>query len=658
MTAAPVEPPEDPPLDGPAEAYDRDMVNAVQVRIHQARFENAVLGAVDAHHPPRSRLTRATGRVDDYDVTRALGRFVQPDGFGPAAERLAREHLLVLRGPAGTGKRSSALALLRQVTTDALYLMSPHVSPAELADYDFSPGCGYLVVDRTVDRDAADTDFGWRVVRDHVEDLGCYLVVTEPAAAGDDAERFGCLDWPAPAPVRVLRAHWDGVVPDDQRRALDEALTSVHRVRDVVDLAARLAGGWSWDAALEHLDARVGAEVERWFDAAPDRGVLEVTALAFALGADERMFEAALRSLERRVTVAAEDTVEEGLRQHRSGWRANALIATTTRHTELGRRGAVRFAKPEHHRHVLAQLFQRMDVTFWDAVGDWLDEVVADARYEVPVALGVAELAPIAPAEVVSLLDRWAAGARGRAGQRAAVYALHLIAYDESLAPVALKIAVWWVDRGKAQQRWVAAMAFVGGLGIRYPHDARRRLWQMSVQSHAKNHMLERLFGDLFATLDAETDNAHLVLDFLAGKLARFTRPGASTAGRAVAMRTALAVLDSRIPGANRPAVPAHLVRFPRHADLVARLLANVVSFRPTRLRALDALLSLLDEPDARGGVRGLGAALRRVLPEDEHDLLEEDLRVVAGYGRRTPGHLVDDFIDAFRGRVPRPWSG
>ncbi|MFD0203707.1 MULTISPECIES: hypothetical protein [Saccharothrix] len=651
--------PTDEPAENPAPRYDRATLNEVQINLYSPRFERAVLGAQTVAGWSARPLTRATGRVDDGDIS-ALSRFVSPEGFGTAVERLAVDHLLVLCGAPGTGKRSSALALLRQVTDQPLYLMSPHVSPTELADYEYESGCGYLVVDRVTEY-GGDPDFEWRVVRDRVRDRECYLVITEPPTLVVD--RACHVVWHPPAAERVLRAYWDGTLPADEEPVLHEALESIDSVRDVVGLAERLGRGLPLDQALEHLDARIRLEVAEWFEEADRRRVLEVTALAFGAGVDERTFEAALgllqQVLERDVPPAADEAQEyDRLPQLRRGLLTNELVATSTLHTDLGTRGALRFARPEHHRHVLAQLWQRMDVVFWDAVVEWLDEVVTKPEYEVPIAVGLAELAAIALDEVVRVLDRWARGARRAAGRRVAVYVLHLMAYDDVLAPAALKIAAGWVEQGKPQQRWVAAMAFIGGLGARYPHDARRRLWRVCTQSHAVDGDVEHVFGELFATLVRDTDNAHLVLHYLRDKVERFTAPGARPASRAVAMHTALAVLESWKSDAKRSAVLLHLEEHPEHRDVVARLLAGVLVFRPLRLRAIKALRALLEDmaendPRARTSARDLGVSLHSALPAGEHAALDADFRVVAARRPDTDiKSLVDAILDALKGRV------
>ncbi|MBY8851897.1 hypothetical protein K7G98_27885, partial [Saccharothrix sp. MB29] len=199
-------------------------------------------------------------------------------------------------------------------------------------------------------------------------------------------------------------------------------LASIDSVRDVVGLARQLDRGRSLEDALEHLDTRVRAEVERWFDdrthddVLARRPVLEVTALAFSSGVDERTFETALRALHRHspASGAGEHAVEQDhLPQLRRGLLTNELVRTEVLHTELGTRSSLTFAKPEQHRHVLAQLWQRVDIAFWDAVGDWLDEIVADPRYEGPVARGVARHTPHARGGVGALQNPGGPGGPG-----------------------------------------------------------------------------------------------------------------------------------------------------------------------------------------------------------------------------------------------------
>jgi hypothetical protein len=652
------EEPTEEPVEGPARSFDQNMLNQVSLAFYgKTVFQDAAIGVHNTTGKLASSLSTSTGLVGDADISAALDRFVQPEGFAGSTTLLARDRMVVLCGRPGIGKRSSALSMLREVTDETLYMLSPNISLTELAGYEYESGCGYLVVDRVVDTGVKESDFEWRIVHDRVVSRSSYLVVTQPVSLADGAESFGHIAWQAPSTEKILRAYWQQECSPEESSVLAEALESAGNVRDVVSLARQLNKGTSLEDALQHLDARVHAEVEKWFDGMRERrSIVEITTLAFTTGVDLRTFDAAvlrlLRSMNRYVPEpAAEDgeAKEDHLPRLRESWLRNELVALESQSTELGARRVLKFTK----------LWERMDVAFWDAVSDWLDEIVGQPRYELPIAVGLAEFASVALDEVMPILDRWAQGFRHAAGQRSTVYTLYLMAYDESFAPIALRIATDWITRGKPTHRWVGAMAFIGQLGVRYPHDARRRLWQVCVQSHTVDGNVEQVFGELFVNLVRNTQNAHLVLNFLAEKIDRFIcKPDSKPGMRTVTARTALAVIESRGAGTKRLSVLTYLADFPQHTALVARLLSGALIHRPVRLRAIKALRALLEDlakhdENASEHARALGEALRAKLPPEEHDPLEEDFRVVAARKKDTDiRSLVDAVLNALKGRV------
>jgi hypothetical protein len=659
--------------DTASKPYDSSMFGKIDAHFHGS-IETAVLGAqsgLGGSGERSAKVTRSTGLVDGTDIA-ALSRFVQPECFEDGVSQLAQNRMLVLCGPADTGKRSSALSLLREVTTETLYMLSPHVSVMELAEYEYETGCGYVVVDRFVDRRTKESDFEWRLARDQVVKKDCYLVVTQPL---DAAERFGHMAWRAPLAEKVLRSYWQQEWSEEHATVLADVLGTVDRVRDVVGLAQQLAGGNSLEDALSHLDSRVRTAVKAWFEEHENdqAQLLEVTTLAFTVGVDERTFERALRMFRevldkyvpppkpRKAETAPEEAVDEtrGYSDARTSWRANEFIATEEVRTEFGTRNAMTFAKPEYQRHVLTQLWQGRDVAFWDAVRHWLDLIVMKSRsYELPAARGLARLAPVTIDEVMLTLDHWALGDQGPAGQRSAVYTLCLMAQNSSLAPAALKIATEWITRGQPTHRWVGTMAFTADLGVCYPHDARRRLWQVCMQSHTVDGNVEQVFGELFGTLVRSTRNAHLVLNFLVEKGKRFMRPDARTKTRMITARMTIAVIESRDPLTKRSLVLVHLTEFPEHTDAVAQMLAGVLRHRPTRERALRALHMLLEDlaRDAQNAGKradALGEALRAHLPVSELDPLEKHFRIVAGRKKKGADirSLVNAILNALQGR-------
>ncbi|MFI9452594.1 hypothetical protein [Amycolatopsis sp. NPDC052450] len=646
-----------------AALYDRSMVNDIHQTFINGTFPNAVVGALSG---TSGRTTRLTGLVGESEIA-TLRRFVRPKEFDDGVDMLVRERMLVLCGSEGSGRRASALSLLREVTAQKLYMLSPQVSVAELAEHEYEPGCGYVAIDRVVERAGEESDFEWRLVRDRVVEHASYLVVTRLPKEG--ANQLGHMEWSSPAVGKVLRAYWRE--PEDWSEEdagkLADALNSVDRVSDVVGLGKQLAGGKSLDDALSHLDTRIREVVGKWFDENmenPSR-MIEITALSFTVGVDERTYEAGLQRLKRMLDkyfpepVDEEDAPKTAPRYNlRELLRENELIAIGTVPTELGTQGATVFARPEYHRHVLAQLWKRMDVSFWDAVSSWLDEIVVRPAYEMCVAGGLAELSVVAIGEVVPIAFHWARGSRGPAGRRAAVYLLYLMASDDSLAPAALKLATEWILRGEPNHRWVAAMAFIGQLGVRYPHDARRRLWQICVQWHTVDGDIEHVFGEFFSTLVRSSENANLVLTFLGEKVERFLRVGARPEIRLITAQVVIAVVEAKDVKTRHSSVLTHLAEFPGDTAEVGRLLAGVLMVRPVRRRALKALHGLLedlarDEKTASTRAKTLGEVLRAHLPPDEHGPLEDHFRIVAEQQKGTDiKALINAVLDALQARV------
>jgi hypothetical protein len=651
----PEKPPEDKAKDQPTHTFDQRST----FNFYDTKFApEATFGVANIL---RTRLTAATGSVEQSDLD-TLKKFVPPEGFTDAVERLARDRVIVLCGATGIGKRSSALALLREVTDQMLYMLSPGSTLADLAKETYKQACGYLVIDRVLDGNVIESDFEWRLVRDRLADQGAYLVVTTVAHACV-LDSVAHLSWRLPNPEHVLRAHWSAEWPAEHEQTLRETLESADRVVDVVELAGRLTKGESPDVAVTHFDAKLREVVNAWFAERPEhRAVLEITTLAFTPGVNERQYEAALAALrdvmQEHVPEPEPDEdeaapVEKSMPQPRGERAENELMTTATVPTELGSRGALLFAVPGYHRHVLAELWGRMDVAFWDAVWEWLDMMVQSPEYEQRLAVGLAKLASVAFEEVLPVLDHWARGECGTSGQRAAVYALWFMTHDDSLAPTSLQVATRWITRGLPTHRWVGAMAFSGQLGVCYPHEAINLLWQLCVQAHVVDGDVDVVFGSLFSTLVRESvKDAGIVLTALDGKVKRFVQPGARPRMASVTLRTTLAALSATDPFSKRLAVLVYLGEFPERTDQVAALLAKVLVHRPIRLRAIRLVRTILedlakndDRPEARA--RDLGNALAARLDGQERDALEREFYSVAARKNKNIASLITVLLDA-----------
>ena len=195
---------------------------------------------------PRGQRHRArTGKLTEEDVRNDLDHFVPPASFEAAVKVSARDHVVVLVGPAMIGKATSATALLRRVTDGPLAILSPTVTITDLADRVFKAGLGYVVKDWQHDQSAGDdTDFAWRTLRDQVCDAGAFLVITTVSArARGTAESVRHFDWEPPATRDLLTCYLSGTAAEARIDDIAGVVPSDCRIASIVALARRLLAG-------------------------------------------------------------------------------------------------------------------------------------------------------------------------------------------------------------------------------------------------------------------------------------------------------------------------------------------------------------------------------------------------------------------------------
>lgn len=611
----------------------------------ETHAHGSVFGVTAANvDPPGS----ATGTLRSREITAALGCYVEPPPYDSALRSLLTDRVVALTGPSGIGKRAGAISLARQVTTGPLVVLSPVVSLKELADEKrrrYEAGHAYLVIDWQGEAEATDTDFRLGLVREAVAAADAFLIIT-CATPGGSPRAVHHIAWCCPDLAKVVRAHGDGAATD----ALDAAaglLPGDAPLSGVVAFARRIAAGDDPDTAMEVFDVTARQDVRAWFDAEPPvQEVLEVSALAFVLGVTERRFESLLACLEEAMTPVliagepAEDTGRpEPLLPQRRARRGGdgALIRVDRVVTEGSRRRIPVFAMPGYRRQVLAELWERYPVAFWDALRTWLDGIVEDEE-SLPVAQALALFAEVDLDEVQeSYLERWSAA---WPGQMTATHVLWFMCRD-GLAPLALRIASRWAGQGSASQRWTASIAFSGELGRRYPVEAAKRLWQLVMQGddRSSEDACVALAG-LYATLVDGAGGAGVVLAILDHQLDGALANRADPRRRTRAVRAALTVLSVADRRTGRSSVMSHLCRRPDRVDTVARLWAGALRHRGFRRRALEALLDGLGSLAALSArpaedARALGGALAAALPDDERVALKQDFITLQTHFRR-----------------------
>jgi len=640
-----------------------------------------------------------TGRLTEEETSALCEHFAEPPLFRAAAEALDRDRVVVLGGAGGLGKRTSAVRLLLNAEAAPLEVVSPALTLEELSKHDFEAGHGYLVEDWQLTPGADASDFSWRVFRDHVSDAKAHLVITTgPGQGGRSVERFA---WQAPSAAQVLAAYTAGSNTAGQIAEIAEKVPDTCSVGELAVIGQRLADGEDPAKIKEELAHDPGRRVHEWLSAEvrTDDEIQLIVTLSFAAGQSQRIFEAMLSRLGntlRRVGLLPDpedekDDADDGDRDHAAPRSGGLRTSRTRRHpNELMERkdGRVQFRGNDPalqsltHRHALQELWAEYDMTFWVAVRDWLTELIGDITIhdvQVSVALGLTVLAYTALDEVEdSYLHSWATGEQAWSGQCTAVYVLWLMSRDDTLAPVALRIATSWVNSGDPVRQWTAAAALSGELGVVYPAEAASRLWHLVGQWKDVPTKAVVAMAGLFATLarEAEGQDAYRVLELLRERLDRASHRNEEDGGapgqpavswrddrknRERARLCIVEVLAARDPKTKQPSITSLLNAHPEHLDLVAALWATVLRHRPDRRRALVALLDAVRgfehvSDDPRAAARALGDALTEALPADEHQPLNRDFTNILARSKRPETDstvTVQALLDALKHLEP-----
>ena len=234
-----------------------------------------------------------------------------------------------------------------------------------------------------------------------------------------------------------------------------------------------------------------------------------------------------------------------------------------------------------------------------------------------------------------------------------ATYLLWWMCYDEALASAALQTTVRWTNQGSSAQRWTAALAFSGELGVRYPTDVTRRLWQLVTSGDEVSGPAQEGLARLFVALLGKNQDASVILTMLDRHMVRFGRRGADDRLMTLTMTSVLEILGARDERHHRPAIFVLLHQHPERADLVARLLAGTLCHRRYRRGALQALwegLRALEQISATPTEDAalLGNALAEALRAEEDAALHSHLAVTDRRAhRRDTKANVDALLEA-----------
>lgn len=218
------------------------------------------------------RELRAT-RLRDPDVDTVLGTYV---GTKPRA----RGTVVLLRGPAGSGRYATALTMLNEPRRRPTMRLDPKTVLAALTTDRLADAAGYVFEGGD---GAGLTAFEVQRLDGDLHERGCVLVVTvsDRFTPTDSVLANRVVDMPVPPePAAVLRAHlnWHGSAQElrlahllDDPEVLALLRETARRMEDCASFAdAIVRAKGDLDLARRRLELRDSHDFEKWFDELPD----------------------------------------------------------------------------------------------------------------------------------------------------------------------------------------------------------------------------------------------------------------------------------------------------------------------------------------------------------------------------------------------------
>lgn len=606
-----------------------------------------------------------SGRLDQKDIERALRHFVRPPGFERARAILRERHLVVLVGSEGIGKWTSGAALLTEVRLipDKVIVFPPNRDLDGLLSTSFKKNRVYFIHD-WIEGDVATSvrRFTFDALSAKLVQAEAHLVIT--LNRSEVRSELGTFEigWEPPNPLRLLEAHLGAGRPFHEETHIREHVSGLRSPRQVVEMAEQMRNGAR--SPEEILADLGGSTVTQWFDREPKRSeVLAVAALAFAYGMPERVFERLLVRLtgiadevERQGAEGERRAIAEDLPQSRRLWNnGHPLIAVSAGEAGESRKAGegeprLVFSGLHHREQVIARLYRDYGYRVQEPLRRWIRELAEDLpEVQVQVAAGLALLARRRPGEVrESFLEPWAGGSAQE--RLAAASTLSMMCVDDTTAAIAFGTALGWVENAGQPQAMTAALAFAGGLSIRYPADTVDWLWYLSLRGIRVSNVAQRALTLMFQAAAERDDEALTGLRLLARHLDRDLNQSMDPQSARRALQAVLRVLESDRLEHEEPLMGRLLLSQPASAAPIGLLWAWALHnayHRADAVRALRRTLRYLQDQD--GGTvaaDALGRAVWSTLPEAAAVLVRRAIsRACADHPARRDSPPTKDIV-------------
>jgi hypothetical protein len=448
-------------------------------------------------------------QITTYELTadgiaEMVAPFVKPDGYDNLVAATAVTPVVILRGPAGTGKRALAVNLLAASGAATIAYLDPAADLKLFGTVKTTDRAGYVLCDLPGYIASALTGPVLQGIARHLAG-GCRLVITVadgvgfgdpeveravlPVAAGSGPEAIfeSHLSWRAgPRAVSILAAPGVDRLRSDQLRPG----TPLWKAAECARLVAVefLHGSGDLQAIRDRLAQGHGARLDGWFHGLSD---LSTRCFALALATLNGMsaqnvneqslaLQAALTPGKRSSMPAADPF---GSSTSARLGRVGARSQTVTVYSRHGPRPleTVAYEDPSMPRAVLQHVYREYpDVQ--DALVTWLRDLGghADRRVRLWAANAAGSLASVAFDHILRVIVRPWAGSSDPKRRDSAAYSLYLPAQDAALATQVRGLVGDWRRSDAPLLKATAARCFGSAIGTLDPKAALAELKELA----------------------------------------------------------------------------------------------------------------------------------------------------------------------------------
>lgn len=551
-------------------------VSLIYIDRHKVQNYYTAEPAAAPVRPPAEGTVYAQRRIGDlvvnpvprWEMERVDFVYQRPRLYDDALRRLRQQGLLILHGPAGSGKRATAIHLLAALIfpkgAGAIYELNPDLRLADLRADELPADTALLLETPTGSALAGLTRFQLDALSGVLgpdRRNNALVIVAEqlpsglPREAGRNLLAWR-LQWPDDPPAArrsVLAQHMrylaqDSGWPDDLIAQIDQLVAdptlaallaeevAPGQLADLAELLLPvLQGSLSTEQALARFGQHAAEEVRRWFEQgySADLESLLIAAAAFSGAPYAAVNEAAQTLASRLQPEAALAKPEEKPAQPASliagrNPRRRQLEAIHARLTPTALRShygdvqeeVVELENPAWQEAVLRYMWEFDDLR--PPLLEWLQVygVYGNHHLRTRAAAAIGALARDSFSLVEEqVLRRWADSADPNV-RRSAAQILGITIWDETHSAASARLLHYWASQSdKPRWQWTAAAAYAGLAGPRYPQQTLADLKLISERTHLHPALLDPLFRALvnfYAAAQGMPDRRLVLLQELA----------------------------------------------------------------------------------------------------------------------------------------------